>query len=120
MTGVDVCSSDLAPGTPQQNGVAKRKNRTLLEIVRSMMSYSTSLVSFWRYALKTAMHILNLVPLKFVPNTPKELWSGRKPSMKYLHIWECPAHVLKRKSDKLEAKTEVCMFLGYSKETNGY
>ena len=49
-----------------------------------------------------------------------ELWSGRKPSMKYLHIWGCPAHVLKRKSDKLEAKTEVCMFLGYSKETKGY
>ena len=41
-------------------------------------------------------------------------------SMRYLHIWGCPAHVLKRKSDKLEAKTEVCMFLGYSKETKGY
>ena len=66
------------------------------------------------------MHILNLVPSKLVPNTPKELWSGRKLSMKYLHIWGCPAHVLKEKSDKLEAKTEVCMFLGYSKETKGY
>ena len=40
--------------------------------------------------------------------------------MKYLHIWGCPAHVLKGKSDKLEAKIEVCMFLGYSKETKGY
>ena len=66
------------------------------------------------------MHILNLVPSKLVPNTPKELWSGRKPRMKYLHIWGCPVHVLKGKSDKLEAKTEVCMFLGYSKETKGY
>ena len=66
------------------------------------------------------MHILNLVPSKLVPNTPKKLWSGRNPSMKYLHIWGCSAHVLKGKSDKLEAKTKVCMFLGYSKETNGY
>ena len=66
------------------------------------------------------MHILNLVPSKLVPNTPKKLWSGRKPSMKYLHIWGCSTHVLKGKSDKLEAKTKVCMFLGYSKETNGY
>ena len=66
------------------------------------------------------MHILNLVPSKSVPNTPKELWSGRKPSMKYLHIWGCLAHVLKGKFDKLEAKIEVCMFLGYSKETKGY
>ena len=40
--------------------------------------------------------------------------------MKYLHIWGCPAHVLKGKSDKLEAKTKVCMFLGYSKETKDY
>jgi len=50
------------------------------------MSYSTLIVSFWGYALKTAMHILNLVPSKSVPNTSKELWSGRKPSMRYLHI----------------------------------
>ena len=66
------------------------------------------------------MHILNLVPSKSIPNTPKELWSGRKSSMIYLHIQGCPAHVLKMKSNKLEAKTEVCMFLGYSKETKGY
>ena len=73
-----------APGTLQQNGVTERKNRALLEMVRSMMSYSILLVSFWGYALKTVMHILNLVPSKFVPNTPKELWSGPKLSMKYL------------------------------------
>ena len=66
------------------------------------------------------MHILNLVSSKLIPNTPKELRSERKPSMKYLHILGCPAHVLKGKSDKLEAKTEVCMLFGYSKEIKGY
>ena len=40
--------------------------------------------------------------------------------MRYLHIWEYSTHVLKKKSDKLEAKTKVRMFLGYSKETKGY
>ena len=110
----------IAPGTPQQNGVAERRNMTLLEMVRSMMSYSTLPVSFQGYALKTAMHILNLIASKSVSNTPKELWSGCKPSMKYLHIWGCPTHVLKGKFDKLEAKIEVCKFLGYSKETKGY
>ena len=49
-----------------------------------------------------------------------ELWSGRKPSMKYLHIWGCPAHMLKGKPDKLEPKLEVCLFVGYPKETRGY
>ena len=77
-----------APGTPQQNGVAERRNRTLLEMVRSMMSYSCSSIFFWGYALNTAIHLLNLVPSKSVPKTPMELWSGHKPSMKYLHIWK--------------------------------
>ena len=62
------------------------------------------------------MHILNLVPSKFVPNTPKELWSRRKPSMKYLHIWGCPAHVLKGKSDKLEAKKKYAFFWDIQKK----
>ena len=120
LTQNEIVSQLTSPGTPQQNGVAERKNKTLLEIVRSMKSYSTLPISFWGYALKTAMHILNLVPSKSVPNTPKELWSRRKPSMKYLHIWGCPAHVLKGKSNKLEARTEVCMFLRYSKEFKGF
>ena len=89
-------------------------------MTRPMISYSTLPISFWAYARKTASHILNLVLSKSIPNTPKELWSGRKPSMKYLHIRGCPTHVFKGKSNKLEAKTEVCMFLGYSKETKGY
>ena len=55
---------------------------TILEMVRSMMSCSTLPISFWGYTLKTTMHILNLVPSKFVPNTPKELWSGCKPNMR--------------------------------------
>ena len=85
-----------------------------------MLSYSTLLISFLGYALKTTMHLLNLVPSKFVPKTPMELWSGRKPSIRYLHIQGYLVHVLKGKFDKLEPKTEVCMFIGYPKETMGY
>jgi len=43
-----------------------------------------------------------------------------KPRMRYLHIWGCPTHVLKGKPDKLEPKSEVCLFVGYPKETRGY
>ena len=49
-----------------------------------------------------------------------ELWSRHKPSMKYLHILGCLAHVLKGKPDKLEPKSEVCLLIGYPKETRGY
>jgi transposase InsO family protein len=51
-------------GDPQQNGVAERHNRTLMDMVRSMLSYSTLPISLWMKALKTAVHILNRVPSK--------------------------------------------------------
>ena len=73
------------PGTPQQNGVAERRNRTLMEMVRSMMSYSSIPISLWGEALKTAMYNLNRVPSKAVPKTPFELWTGRKPSLRYIY-----------------------------------
>ena len=85
-----ITSQLVAPGQPQQNGVAERRNRTLLEMVRSMMSYA----SFWGYALKIAQYLLNLVPFKAISTTPKELWTGRKPSLGHVRIWGSPAHVL--------------------------
>jgi transposase InsO family protein len=58
------------PDKPQQNGVAERRNRTLMDMVRSMMSYSDLPLSLWMEALKTAIHILNRVPSKAVPKIP--------------------------------------------------
>lgn len=114
-----ITSQLSAPGTPQQNGVAERRNRTLIEMVRSMMSYSDLPNSFWGYALETATYILNLVPSKSVPNTPTELWSGRKPSLKHVRIWGSPAHVVLGNTDKLGSRTEVCLFVGYPRGTKG-
>ncbi|KAK1560777.1 hypothetical protein Q3G72_030819 [Acer saccharum] len=101
-----IVSQFSAPGTPQQNGVAERRNRTLLDMVRSMLSYSTLPISFWGYALQTAMYILNDVPSKSVPKTPHELWTGRKPSLQHLRIFGCPAHVLKGKTEKMESRSK--------------
>ena len=74
------------PGTPKQNGVAKRRNRTLIDMVRSMMSNSTLPKFLWGEALTIVVHILNRVPSKDVPKTPYELWVGRKPNLNYLHV----------------------------------
>ena len=60
-------------GTPQQNGVSERRNRTLLDMVRSMLSNCSLPISLWIYALKIAMYLLNKVPSKAVPKTPFEL-----------------------------------------------
>ena len=71
-------------GTSQKTGVAKKRNHTLLDMVRSMLSYSNLRIFLWGEALKTAMYILNWVPSKAVPSTPFELWTSRKPSLRHL------------------------------------
>jgi transposase InsO family protein len=73
-------------GTPQQNGVAERSNRTLMDMVRSMLSNSHLPLFLWSETLKTAVYVLNRVPSKAVPKTPFELWNGWKPSLNHLHI----------------------------------
>lgn len=79
------------PGSPNQNGVAERRNRTLLNMVRSMLSNSNLPKSLWNEALKTAVYILNWVPSKIVPKTPFELFKGWKPSLRHMRVWGCPS-----------------------------
>src|SRR3954466_1900829 len=107
-------------GTPQRNGVSERRNRTLLDSVRSMMSHTDLPTSFWGYALETAAYVLNRVPSKSVKTTPFEEWFGKKPMLSYLKIWGCEAYVRKLQPHKLESKAEKCIFVGYPKETVGY
>ena len=73
-------------GTPSMKGVAKRRNRMLKDMVRSMISHSTFPASLWGQALKTAVYILNRVPTKATNKTPYEIWTSKKPSLKHLHI----------------------------------
>ena len=115
-----ILSQFSALGTPQQNGVAERRNQTLLDMVRSMMSLSILPLSFWGYALETAAYILNMVSSKSVPKTPMEMWTGRKLILSHIRIWGCLAYVLKQSSDKLDTKSQLCWFVGYPKGTRGY
>jgi len=57
-----ICAQYTMPRTPQQNGVVERHNRTLMDMVRSMLSNSKLSLSLWMYALKTAIYLLNRVP----------------------------------------------------------
>ena len=108
------------PGTPQRNGVSERRNRTLLDMVRSMMSQSDLPLSFWGYALETAAFTLNRVPSKSVVKTPYEMWTGKTPSLSFMKIWGCEVYVKRLQSDKLTPKSDKCMFVGYPKETLGF
>ncbi|RLN41918.1 pol polyprotein [Panicum miliaceum] len=73
-------------------------------------------------ALKTAVHILNRVPSKSVSKTPYELWTGRKRSMNYFHVWGCQAEakLFNPHLGKLDPKTVSCYFIGYPARSKGY
>jgi hypothetical protein len=73
------------------NGVAERRNRTLKDMVMSMIARTTLPKSLWGDALKAAVYILHRAPTKAANKTPHELWTGKKPVLKHLKVWGCPA-----------------------------
>ncbi|KAL0367506.1 UNVERIFIED_CONTAM: hypothetical protein Sradi_3640700 [Sesamum radiatum] len=85
-----------------------------------MMSFTELPPSFWGYALETVAKLLNIVPSKSVPQTPYEIWHGKSASYKYLRVWSSPAYVKRLVGDKLDSRSNLCKFIGYSKKTVGY
>ena len=71
-------------GTPQRNGVSKRHNHTLFDIVQSMMSLTDLPLSFRGYALETAAFTLKRAPSKSVEMTSYEIWFSKKPKLSFL------------------------------------
>ncbi|KAK4386664.1 Retrovirus-related Pol polyprotein from transposon TNT 1-94 [Sesamum angolense] len=107
---------------PQQNEVSERKNRTVMEMARSMLQEKHLPKAFWAEAVYTAVYLLNRCPTKAVQNmTPIEAWSGKKPSAKHLRVFGsiCYVHIPTEKRHKLEEKTEKGIFLGYSTQSKG-
>src|SRR4051812_32622319 len=110
----------MPPGTQQHNGVSERHNRTLLDIVQSMMFLTDLPISFWDYALKTAEFTLKRAPSKSVETTQSKLWFSKKPKLSFLKVWDCDAYMKKFHPDTLKPKSQKCVFIGYPKETVGY
>ena len=110
------------PGSPYQNGVAERRNQTLKEMVRTMLSHSTLPLSLWGDVVKIAAHILNKVPTKAAPKTPYELWCGRKPSVSYMRMWGCPteARPYNLHEKAFDLRTTSGFFIGYPERSKGY
>lgn len=111
------------PKTPQQNGVAERMNRTLVEAVRSMLSDAKLPKKFWAEALSTAVYLRNRSPTTTVQGkTPFEAWTKEKPDVGHLKVFGCLcfAHVAKDERQKFDAKARKCIMLGYGTETKAY
>ncbi|GJW31679.1 retrovirus-related pol polyprotein from transposon TNT 1-94 [Tanacetum coccineum] len=112
-----------APYTPQQNGIAERKNRTIMNMVRSMLSGKKLPKTFWPEAVNWTVHILNRSPTLAVRNIcPEEAWSGFKPSVAYFKVFGSIAyvHIPDCKRIKLDDKSKKCVFIGVSEESKAY
>ncbi|KAI3819532.1 hypothetical protein L1987_13373 [Smallanthus sonchifolius] len=114
-----IISQLTPPGIPQLNGVSERRNRTLLDMVRSMMCRINLLHSFWSFSLETTTRIINLAPINKVDKTPYEIWHREKPKVSYLRVWGFNTYVTSESTDKLNPRGDKVVFVGYPK-TNGY
>lgn len=109
------------PGSPQQNGVAERANRTVLEAARCMLQDAGLKKEFWAEAVNTAVYIKNRCPTKAVMGTtPEEKWSGKKVSVSHFRIFGTVAYALNPNRSKLDSKCKSYIFVGYCEETKGY
>lgn len=108
--------------TPQQNGVAERANRTLVEMARCMLMSSNLPESLWGEAINTAAYLRNRSPTKLLQCTPYEAWCGNKPSVHHLRIFGSKAIVLNKRpgKSKFAAKSYECFIVGYSPESKAY
>ncbi|TYK05177.1 integrase [Cucumis melo var. makuwa] len=100
--------------TPQQNGVAERKNRTIMEMARSMLKAKNLPNEFWGDAVACTVYILNRAPTKSVPGmTPYEAWCGEKPSVSHLRVFGSIAysHIPNQLRGKLDDKSEKCIMV---------
>lgn len=111
------------PYTPQQNGVAERKHRTIVEMARCMLHAKNMSYKFWAEVMFCATYLINRTPTKALKDiTPEEAWSGRKPNLKHLRIFGSIAyvHTPKEKRKKLDAKSSYHVFVGYDEHSKEY
>ena len=108
---------------PQQNGVSEQRNRTILERARCMSHDCQLPIYLWTKAIATATYLINRSPTRANHGeTPEARFTGMKPDISNLRIFGCLAyvHVPRENRNKLDSKTQKCLFLGFDKETKAY
>ncbi|GKC15357.1 putative ribonuclease H-like domain-containing protein, partial [Tanacetum coccineum] len=109
--------------TPQQNSVAERENRTLIEAARTMLADSKLPTTFWAEAVNTACYVQNMVlVIKPHNKTSYELFLGRKPALGFMRPFGCPVTILNTKDHlgKFDGKAGEGFFVGYSTNSKAF
>ncbi|GJT07161.1 retrovirus-related pol polyprotein from transposon TNT 1-94 [Tanacetum coccineum] len=109
--------------TPEQNGVVERRNRTLVEAARTMLSAAKVPLFFWAEAIATACFTQNrslVIPRH--EKTPYHIINARKPSVKFFHIFGSLCYIIRdgENLDKMKEKGDACIFVGYSTQSKAY
>ncbi|KAG9457668.1 hypothetical protein H6P81_002176 [Aristolochia fimbriata] len=111
------------PRTPQQNGVAERMNRTILERARSMRIHAGLPLHLWGATVDTTVYLINRSPSSALDGRiPEEVWAGKNVDYSFLKIFGCIAyaHIDREVRKKLDPKSTKCVFLGYGGDEYGY
>ena len=111
------------PYTPQMNGISERFNRTIVEMVRTMLHHRNCPLQLWAEAVQTAVYIINRQPKRILDwKTSLELWTGTKPDVSHLRTFGCAAdaYVDVKLRKKLESKVRKLLFIGYSESPRVY
>lgn len=109
--------------TPQQNGVAERMNRTIVERAKCMIFDASLDDSYWAEACNMAVYLINRsVCASLVDKTPEEVWTGNKVDVSHLKIFGSTVmvHIPKQRRGKWNAKSEKHNFVGYDSDKKGF
>jgi hypothetical protein len=112
-----------SPYTPQQNGVVERKNRTLLDMARTMLDEYKTPDQFWAEAINTACYSINQLYLHWIlKKTSYELLTGKKPNIPYFRVFgsKCFILIKRGRNSKFAPKAVEGFLLGYDSNTRAY
>ena len=111
------------PYNPQQNGIAKRKNKRIMEATKEMLHDQDIPMHLWAEATRTAVYVQNNTSQRALENkTLEEAFSGEKLEVSHLRIFGCPMyiHIPKEKRKKLDPLGKKGIFVGYSDTSKAY
>ena len=108
--------------TPQQDEVAKRKNRSVMEMARTLLNESKLNDKFWGQAVHTAVHIMNRGFLRSkTDKTPYKLWTGRVTNVRHFKIFGSKCYIKREdKIGKFDSRVDEGVFVGYSSKRKAY